>query len=629
MSERKRLSVFIVCLLIACITLVARLFSISIGKHAFYTAQAQQQQNITLDILPKRGTIYLQDAASHAMVVAAESQESYALSATPTFVKHKAEYAHLFATLFNLDEGTILASLSRNSQYMNPIVENLSQSDVQKAEDAMNKLAVQFDPKYTAQSINLDPNQGNILYFINGTFFIRQYTQTYPQGGLLGQVIGFVNQKGQGEYGIEGYFDNQLRGYAGQVREERDSLGNLLGTNGEVEGQDGTNYELTIDVNVQNFIENALNQEVQYAEAKGGSVIVMDPKTGNILGMASTPSYDPNNYNTAASQDISVFDDPTVSKQWEPGSIFKPIIMAGALDNGVVTPDTANDFAESVTVDGYKIETALRRAYGHETMSDVIVNSDNVAMVWVANQMGNQMMATMINKFGFGSPTGVELKNEIGGTVTPVSKWSDVSRATTSFGQGIAVTPLQVITAYTAIANNGILAKPNIIKATIGQDGAVDPTPTQQGTQIIKPQTASDVRAMMNAMVTKEFNSAGVPGYNNIGGKTGTAQVPNPAGGGYLQDAYNHSFMGMFPISNPQYLVLVKIDQPNIQKTGIYAEDTASPLFKKITQYLLNYYQIPPTTPNPTPAPAVAATPTPTPVPTPTPTPTITPTPTP
>jgi cell division protein FtsI/penicillin-binding protein 2 len=594
MGERPRLSWCIIIVLLISSVLLIKLFSVSIVQHTEYVAQAENQQNVIRDILPRRGTIYVQDSAAGKTIVVAESVERYALSATPVNLNHKAEYAHLFATLFNLDEAKLLASFQRDSKYMDPFMHNLSQQDIQHVEDQINQLATQFNPGYKPQTVNFDSNQGDILYFTNGTFFIREFARTYPEGGLLGQALGFVDDKGQGQYGLEGQFDRELRGYQGQVRLERDSAGNLLGENGAVEGQDGTGYELTIDRNIQHFAEDAITNEVKDSEAKSGSIIVMDAKTGEITAMASTPSYDPNTFRDAAKQDIGLFDNPVISKQWEPGSIFKPLVMAGAIDQGVVTPETADDFPESVTVNGYTIETALRKSYGHESMTDVLVNSDNVAMVWLANKMGNQMVGDYIKRFGFGSPTGVDLRNEIGGTVPKVEKWSDISRATISFGQGIATTPLQVITAYSAIANKGALVKPHLVKAVVRPDGTRDLATVTPGEQVIKPETAHKLLQMLTAVVVKEHKRAGVDGYK-LGGKTGTAQVPNPDGPGYIENAYNHSFIGMGPIDDPRFIVLVKVDQPNLEKVGQFAESTAVPTFSKVANFLLNYYQIPPT----------------------------------
>ncbi len=594
MLERNRLRAFIIFVLFLSSVLVTRLFSMSVLRHDEFVALAEDQQNVERDILPRRGGIYLQDHAANRTIPVAESVERFAFSATPRQLTHKAEYARMLAPLLGVEEDKLLASFERDSLYMNPVKHGLLKSEVENIATAINELQKTFSPAFKVRTINFDSAQGDILYFVNSTFFIREYHRVYPEKALLGQVLGFVDDKGKGQYGFEGQFDQELRGYQGRIRLERDSSGTLLGESGAIEGQDGTGYELTIDRSVQYFAERALAEQLTDSEAKGGTVLVMDPKTGEILAMASSPSYDPNLFRDAARQDIGLFDNPAISKQWEPGSIFKPLIMAAAIDQGIVEPETKETFGASVNVDGYEINTALNKAFGEETMTDVLVNSDNVAMVWLANKMGNQMMYEYIKKFGFGAATGVDLRNEIGGTVTALEKWRTINRATISFGQGIAVTPLQIMQSYSSIANNGYDIQPHVVKAVIRPDGTKELVSTAQGERVLKPETADKLRQMLTAVVVKGHKRAGVEGYK-LGGKTGTAQVPNPDGGGYIEGAFNHSFIGMGPSDDPKFIILTKIDQPNLEKVGPFAEGTAVPLFSKMANFLLNYYQIPPT----------------------------------
>ena len=375
---------------------------------------------------------------------------------------------------------------------------------------------------------------------------------------------------------------------------EQDSLGTVLGQQGKTTSQNGESYELTIDRNVQSVVEKDLAQAVSDDGATSGSVIAMDPKTGAIIALANYPTFDPNAYGSVAAKDISNFDNAAVTQEWEPGSIFKPLVMAAALDTGAVDDTTHNFFDESVTVQGHKIETALRKPYGDETMEQVLANSDNVAMVWVANKLGNQTMYDYLKKFGLGQTTGVDLKNETAGNLPALSTWTDIDRATIAFGQGIAVSPLQIATAYAAIANNGKLVTPHIVAASIDPNGTRHVVQPAYGAQVIKPATAEDLRNMMVYTVQFAHNRAGTPGYK-IGGKTGTAQIPDPVNGGYIADAYNHSFVGIGPSDDPKYVLLVKIDHPDIAKVGLYAESTAVPLFNQISSFMLSYYQIPPT----------------------------------
>lgn len=575
--------------------LAYRLFDLSFVEHAYYVKKAQEQQSIELGVFPRRGEIWVQDASAGRPSIVAESVPSYVLSATPVNVTHKKEYAHLLATVTNTDEQTILTGFENGTKYMNPIKHGLSKDQVEQIAGKVNDLERQWDSQHQNVSVNFDASQQGTIYFIGGLYFMQEYERVYPEGALLSQVLGFVNDHGTGQYGFEGQYDAELSGYAGKVVLEKDGLATLLNQEGAVAGHDGTNYELTIDRNVQFVVEQDLQQSIKDTGAVSGSVIVMDPKNGDIIAMANAPSYDPNNFRDVKSEDIGVFDNPSVSSMWEPGSIFKPLIMAAAVDTGLVTAKTQDTFPESVTVDGHKIETALRKSYGTETMSQVLANSDNVAMVWVANKLGNQNMYAYLKKFGFGDYTGIDLKNEAAGSILPVSQWRDINRATMSFGQGIAVTPLQVAAAYSAIANNGRLIKPHLVKAIIDENGVRHEEQPIEGEQVIKPETAQSLKDMMVYTVVSAHNRAGTPGYK-IGGKTGTAQIPDPKNGGYLADAYNHSFVGIGPSDDPKYVMLVKIDHPDLQKVGgIFAESTAVPLFGKISSFLLSYYQIKPT----------------------------------
>ncbi len=567
---------------------------IAVLDHSTLFAAAKEQQQVARDILPRRGSVYVQDAATGTPVVVAESVQRFALSATPVNVTHKQDYADLFASLGGGDATKIKATLDKNGQYMDPAVHGLDQQQVQDVATKILAIEHTYLPNQKPVALNFDSTQGDVIQYLGGTFFVREYERTYPEGGILGQVLGFVNDKGKGQYGFESAYDTQLKGYAGTVSLETDSRGTALQQVNQVTGQDGTSYVLTIDRNIQAEVEQELSTEVQKDQAKAGSVIVLDPKTGGVVAMASYPTYSPADFRTVAQANSDLFDNPPISDVWEPGSIFKPLIMSAALDQGVVTPVTAGDFAENVVVDGYKINTALLKSYGHETMTDVLVNSDNVAMVWLGNKMGSDLMGEYIRKFGFGSLTGIDLKGETTGKVVDPAKWSNVLQATTTFGQGIAVTPIQIATAYAAIANNGLEPVPHLVQGSMNAKGTETLNPIAPGSQVLKPETAATMRNMLTAVVVHNHKRAGVDGYK-VGGKTGTAQVPDPVNGGYLANVYNHSFVGMAPADDPKFVMLVKVDQPNSDTAGEFAESTAVPLFGRLASFLLHYYQVPPT----------------------------------
>ncbi len=580
--------------LVAALGLSGRLFFLSVLSHTAYVAEAQKQQFVQRTIEARRGDIYVQDVAAGTASLVAQSIERYAVSATPRNVKHKPEYARLLAQFTGNDEQQLLATFRKDGLYMPVLKHGISQEEVKQLEEQINALERGFDDSYVDVKVNFDTAQGNTMYFVGGVFFQREYRRIYTEGALLAQVLGFVNSSGSGQYGFEGQYDDSLKGYSGTLNLEQDSLGTLLKQDSAVEGKNGTDYELSIDRNVQFQVEQELAAAIQNSEAKGGTVIVMDPKTGEIIAMANQPTYDPNNYDKVPTDQISLFTNQAISGSWEPGSIEKPLIMGMALDQGLVTRQTTETFPGSVVVDGHVIETALRKSYGTENMSQVLANSDNVAMVWVANKIGSDTMYRYLKSFGFGDYTGIDLKGEAKGKLLAVNQWRNIHRATISFGQGISVTPLQMATAYAAVANDGKMVRPRIVHALINPDGSRQEMQPTFGEQVLKPETAKVLRTMMVETVLTAHNRAGVNGYK-IAGKTGTAQVPNPDSGGYLEDTYNHSFVAIGPSDDPRYVLLVKIDQPNIQKVGIFAESTAVPLAGRLNTFLVNYYQIPPT----------------------------------
>lgn len=591
---RLRISAIWLFSFLATCGLIAKLYTISILDHESYVARAKDQQNVVLDMVPKRGDVFLQDYASNRLTVAAQSVAVFTLSATPKFVENKPEYAALFAKTGGLKYEDVLATLEDDSMYMNPIKKGMSQTELEQFAKGVCAIERKSDPSFADVKVNLDEAQGDIIYYLNGIFFVKSYKRTYPEGQLMGQLMGFVNEKGEGQYGVEAEYNTQLQGYSGRVKLERDSAGNLLSQNEASKWQNGSSYELSIDRNIQYYVEQELAAQIKESEAISGSVIIMNPKNGEILAMANQPTYDPNNYQETAKNNISLFDNASISQIWEPGSIMKPLVMASAIDLNLVQPQTKNVFQASVTVEGYVINTALRKAYGEETMTQVLTNSDNVAMVWVAEKLGNKNMYNYLTSFGLGKSTGIDLQNEVTGSVLAQEQWRDINRATISFGQGIATTPIQILTAYSAIVNNGKILYPKIVKAVTGPEGKRSEIETKVGPQVLKPETAKLVKDMMVATVVNGHARAGVNGYK-VGGKTGTAQIPDSEKGGYVDEAYNHSFIGFGPSDDPQYLMLVKIDRPNIKKVGLYAEYTAVPLFGKISQFLVNYYQIPPT----------------------------------
>lgn len=419
----------------------------------------------------------------------------------------------------------------------------------------------------------------------------------YPEGNISSHLIGFVGYGGDdraGQNGIEGYFEKELKGMPGSVRAERDAKGELIIIN-DREYQpsvDGSDIILTIDHTIQYNACQKLNQAVRKHGADGGSVIIMDPKTGAVWAMCAYPDYDPNNYREV--KNISVFNNPAIFDQYEPGSIFKALTMAAALDTGKVKPDTTYTDTGNVSIAGYNIQNSDKKANGVVNMSKVLELSLNTGVIFAMRQATPKVFVDYVKKFGFGERTGIELQGESLGDIRSldIKKNNELYAATASFGQGIAVTPIQMVSAFGAMANGGILMKPYIVKEIVRPDGERVITQPRQIRRAVSERTSMLIGGLLvNVVEFGHGKKAGVPGYW-IGGKTGTAQVARKDGRGYEANAHNGSFAGYGPIDDPAFVMLVRIDHPRDVE---WAESSAAPLFGELAKFVLDYKQIPPT----------------------------------
>jgi cell division protein FtsI/penicillin-binding protein 2 len=543
-----------------------RLFTKSVIDHSRYTALAKNQYYIEKVNPSSRGTIYAHDqTANDGVVPLAVNLEKYSISLVPSNIKDKNEVAKKLAPLVGLEANAIFDLINNNKKYLPPVKKGLDKETTDKIA-ALNLIGVYIAPE-------------DYRY--------------YPENNLASHLLGFVNAEDKGNYGVEGYYDDQLKGRGGTIEGEKDTLGRMFSITKEDDVMNGTDLVLTLDRNVQYIAETKLKQAIDAYQADDGSITIVEPQTGKILAMAGYPDFDPNKYNEVPSDKADLFLNPVISKIYEPGSIFKPIVMSMAVNEGKVEPDTEGVFSNYTVVNGYEIHTAQDKAFGKETMTQVLENSDNVAMVWVSDQLGNDTMSKYIDTFGFGHKYGIDLTGETTGYVPPVKSWKDINRATISFGQGISVTPLQILMGVSAIANNGVLMKPYVVDKMIRPEkGEVVTEPTEIG-RVITEDTAKKVNGMMIAVVQLGHGKkAAVPGYL-VAGKTGTAQIPKPGseGGGYYDDKHIGSFAGFFPADNPRFAMLVRLTNP---KNTEWAESSAAPTFGEVAKWLLDYYQIPP-----------------------------------
>jgi cell division protein FtsI (penicillin-binding protein 3)/stage V sporulation protein D (sporulation-specific penicillin-binding protein) len=315
----------------------------------------------------------------------------------------------------------------------------------------------------------------------------------------------------------------------------------------------------------------------------------MDPSTGAVLAMCNAPVFDANDYSNV--EDIETYINSAVSDQYEPGSVFKPLAMAAALDMGAVTPSTTYEDTGEVKIDSYTIRNSDLKANGIQTMTNVLELSLNTGAIFSVQQIGNENFYKYVQKFGFGEKTGIELEGENNGNISSLATFRDIYAATASYGQGITVTPIQLISAYAAAVNGGKLMKPYVVEKIIKENGFEVKTEPEIVRQVISAETSRVLRAMLVSVVKKGHAArAQIQGYF-VGGKTGTAQIAKTNGVGYDASRHNDTFIGFTPVDNPKFVVLTKINDP---KDAAWAESTAVPLFGEIGKFLVDYYQIPP-----------------------------------
>lgn len=554
----KRLNVAAFFIVVLTAILVFRLFQKQILEHNVYAASAENQYIVKKALPAGRGKIFASD-----MFPLATNTQYYQVLAVPKNVKKPDETAEKLAPLLLMSKEEIFDLINNNKNYIPPLKHGLT-------EDQGDKIAA---------------------LKISGVVVMPEAGRVYPENTLASQILGFVNKSGDGQYGIEGFYNEELKGYGGELSAEKDTKGRLFNVGEKIDPKDGSDFILTIDHTIQYQAEQVLQDSIKKYQADSGSIVIMDAKTGAIYAMAGNPTYDPNKYNEVAKESQDVFNNPVIANAWEPGSVFKPLIMAAAINEGKVTPDTEQVFGSSVKVDSYEIHTSTNQAYGKETMTKVLENSDNVGMVWVAQQLGKDVEYKYVKDFGFGRKTGVELSTESEGKVDDVKTWSNTQAATISFGQGLAVTPVQLVTAIASIANGGHLMKPYIVSEVRDTNGHVDQRQPQEVKTVLSKDSANKVKDMMvSVVVNGHGKKAAVSGYK-IAGKTGTAQVPKP-GGGYYTDRHIGSFVGFAPADDPKFAMLVRLDQP---KNVDWAESSAAPTFGEMAKWLLEYFRISPT----------------------------------
>jgi len=429
------------------------------------------------------------------------------------------------------------------------------------------------------------------LLGISGLGFETEPKRMYPNDAVGAHVLGFVNDDGLGQYGIEGKYDALLRGSPGRLVVERDPKDRdlAIGLRTASPPVNGSDLTLTIDLVIQTSAERALRAAMEKEKATGGSVVILDPRDGAILALASYPSYDPS---AVAKADPQSLMDRAISWSFEPGSTMKAITIAAAIDQGVVTPNTTYVDKGCTVIGGRSLCNAQGKSYGTSTVTQILEHSANAGAVFVAQKLGAEQLYSYLGAFGFGSATGVDLAGEAVGAVRPLAEWYPVDLGTIAYGQGVAVTPLQLAAAYAAIANGGTLYRPYVVAARRDADGEHRTAPVAVR-RPITPETAATLRAMLVSTVDNGIaNLAAIPHFS-VAGKTGTAQIPSDDGR-YVDDAYISSFAGFAPANDPRFVAVIVLERPQSKLLGTI---TAMNTFRSIAEDALRSTRVQPDRP--------------------------------
>lgn len=564
-TYEQRIKFLLLIFILVSVVLLAKLFRIQVLSHEKYEAMAQEQHWIIEEIPARRGTILTKEGE-----VLASNQDYYLLYGEPKKIEDKFEVA-------------------------NALAEHLSKKDFGTYEELFSKYSnlLEKDLWWISLERSIDPITKEEIEALEllGIGFELAPIRFYPQDNLASHILGFVafNEEGErrGYFGVEGYFDGDLRGKPGRVVQEKDAEGNpiLVGGYDKTDFIEGRDLYLTIERPVQYLVEKELKEAVEKYGAVSGSVIVMNPFTSEIIAMANYPEFDPSNIESESdAKNLAIAD------TYEPGSVLKAFTISAAIDSGVITPQTTFVDSGPVKYSGYTIDNWDGKHHGVQNIYELLQKSNNIGAAWVGHKTGAEKIHKYFTDFGLGSKTGLDLEGEDTGVVRDPSSWSDIDLATISFGQGISATPLQVLNGFNAIANGGILYRPKIVSKIVEEDKVLE-METRKIKRVISSKSSETMIDMLTSAVdqgeSKFFN---IDGYE-IAGKTGTAQIPEE--GTYDPSETNATFAG-FLANSKKFSMLVRLERPS---TSPYAAETAVPLWMSLAHKLVTYYSIPPDRP--------------------------------
>ena len=553
-----RLLFLLAAFAVALVAITARLVVLQVGEHATFSALGERQRLRHIPLPATRGQIL--DRTGEPLALSLPARDIYA---DPAYVEDPRETAEEIARVLGAPRRRLERSLTQRST---PFV----------------YLARQVDDRVASRLQRLQ---------LPGIGFLPVTKRSYPAGDVAAQVLGFVGLDGAGLSGLELQYQSLLSGTPGERVQEMDPLGRPIatGVSSERSPVAGQDLVTTIDRALQYQVQEALTAAVANNRAQGGSVIVLDPSDGDIYAMATAPSFDPNHfaaYGQAGLQQRSR--NRSITDVFEPGSVNKVITAAAAIEEHALPLDERLLVPDHVRVGSATIHDSHEHAAERMTLGDIIAQSSNVGITEIADRLGSGALATYLTRFGFGRPTGIGYPGEASGVLLPLLQWSDTSRATMAFGQGISATPLQMAAVYATVANGGTWVRPRLVRGAVGPSGvyrAFDPSPTRT---VISDRTAEIVTRMLAYVVEDGTGTAArIDGYQ-VAGKTGTARIPSGVRPGYSH-RYVASFMGFLPASEPRAVIVAILDQP----ATVYGGIAAAPLFQQVARFAIQRLGIP------------------------------------
>lgn len=596
-SSNVRIKILTVFFLLAAVLLLTRLFNWQVVKARELSLLGASQHQTTSTVAAPRGSILASDGFP-----LASARQAWLVWASLPEVKDSQGVASLLAVLLAPDPEPEDQVSTQSGVLEDAILEQKTKEElVAEEEERIGKLLQKEDVVWVPvkHKVTKETKERIESLKITGIGFDLEETRGYPEGTMSAQVLGFVGKdtagSDKGYFGLEGFYDLTLSGSRGIKSWEKDASGNpiLVGVSRNIVSLDGLSVKTYIDRTVQFTIEKHLREGIAKYGASGGTIIVMRPQDGAILGMASLPAYDPVKF---ASSDKSLFTNPAIGDSFEPGSIFKVLVMAAALDSGVVKPEDKCECTGPYRVAEYTIRTSTDKYYPGSTPKEIIQHSDNVGMIWAVEKLGTNKLLEYLYRFGIGRPTGVDLQGEASPDLRDRREWTSVDLATASFGQGVAVTPIQMVQAVGAIANNGQMAAPQVVDRILGQGWEQDIKP-QVEENVLSQLAVVQITEMMVGAVDYSIErwSKSLVGFR-IAGKTGTAQIPIE--GHYDKNKTIASFVGFAPAGPepvegqvPKFVMLVTLREPT---SSPWADATAAPVWFRIAEDLFPYFGIQP-----------------------------------